>query len=70
MGPLAADHPLVTEATPCPGCKQPFKADEYVTLITVGPGDDAEARERRDAGRPYNAIALPVHWDCSTETEP
>jgi hypothetical protein len=67
MGPLAFDHPLVTKPETCPGCRHVFKAGDAVTLVILGPGDDEEARERRDQGRPYNAIAQPVHWDCSTQ---
>lgn len=44
-------------------------AGDYTTLVTLGPGDDAEARERRDAGRPYNAIASEIHWDCSEQVD-
>lgn len=63
FGPKTADHPSIGEE--CPACHQPFQADEYTTLVVLGPGDDAEARQRRDEGRPYNAVAVEVHWDCA-----
>ena len=64
--PLSADHPLVRDnARTCPGCSRAFLPGDVTTLVTIGPGDDEDARARRDEGRPYNAIALPVHWDCS-----
>ena len=65
FGPKAAEHPSVGQ--PCPACKVPFAAGDYTTLATLGPGDDEEARERRDAGRPHNAVALELHWDCAEQ---
>lgn len=70
MGPLAADHPLVTDGiTLCQACSQPFKAGDYCTLIALGPGIDPEERAKAAAGRPYNAVALPVHWECAVGAE-
>lgn len=68
MGPLMADHPLVADGAPnntCPACRVRFAVGEYVTLLILGPGTDEEGRQRRDEGRPYNALALPIHWDCA-----
>ena len=66
MGPLTDGHPLLEEdADPCPGCRSKFSEGEYVTLITIGPGDDPEARRRAVQGRAYTAVALPVHWACA-----
>jgi hypothetical protein len=65
MGPLGADHPLVDEKE-CPACGYAFEAGDLVTLIAVGPGPDPEEQEKARAGRPYNAVALPVHWLCAT----
>lgn len=64
-GPKKADHPSVGEE--CPACHQPFKEGEYTALAILGPGEDDDARERRDQGRPYNAIALELHYDCAGE---
>jgi len=64
-GPKKAGHPSVGED--CPACHQPFEVGDYTTLVLLGPGDDEEAHERARAGRPYNAIALEVHWDCASE---
>lgn len=63
FGPKPADHPSVGEL--CPACQKPFVAGDFTTLIALGPGDDPEAQERARQGRPYNAVAVEVHWKCS-----
>lgn len=68
-GPLAADHPLVDGPDKCPGCDEVFKAGDYVTLVAVGPGVDPENREKAREGRPYTAVAIPVHYACATGHE-
>ncbi len=50
----------------CPGCFERFKVGDTTTLFPVGPGLDPEERANCDAGRAYNAIALPIHWACAT----
>jgi hypothetical protein len=67
MGPLGKDAPPIGQE--CPGCKKLFVEGDYVMLITIGPGDDPEQRERCRNNRPYNAVALPVHWACATGEE-
>ena len=62
FGPLSADHPSVGEI--CPGCKKPLEAGDVPALVTIGPGDDQEARERARAGRVYNAVAIVAHAAC------
>lgn len=69
MGPLKKDHPLVTEKEKCPACRVEFKTDDFVTLISLGPGDDTEARQRARHDEAYNAVAVPVHWACATGEE-
>lgn len=64
FGPKTEDHPSV--GTQCPACKTSFAAGDYTTLIALGPGDDPDAQDHAVAGRPYNAIALEVHWACAT----
>lgn len=64
FGPKAGDHPSV--GRPCPACHEPFAAGDYTTLIAIGPGPDAEEREKAAVGRAYNAVALEVHWACAT----
>jgi len=64
FGPKAEDHPSI--GTLCPGCRVPFQAGDYTTLITVGPGPDLEEQERALVGRSYNAVALEAHWTCVT----
>ena len=63
FGPKTKDHPSINEL--CPACKKPFKEGDYTTLIALGPGDDPEARQKAQTGKPYNAIAVEVHYDCS-----
>lgn len=56
---LSEDYPK-----PCAACGKPLKAGEHFAFVELGPGDDEEARRRRDAGRPYNAVAAVAHYDC------
>lgn len=67
FGPMTPDHPSVGQT--CPGCGQPITAGEYTTLVAIGPGDDQEARERKRAGRFYNAVCVIAHWSCVTGEE-
>ena len=67
FGPKEALHPSI--GTLCPACHQPFKKGDFTTLISLGPGEDKEARKRISQGRPYNAVALEVHWACATGEE-
>ena len=67
FGPKTSTHPSI--GTQCPTCHQPFKEGDFTTLISLGPGDNEEARKRISQGRPYNAIALEVHWACATGEE-
>ena len=69
MGPLRADHWLVREAGRCPACERIFSPGDFVTLFGIGPGADVQAREAARLGRPYNAIALAVHYACATGIE-
>lgn len=61
IGPLDIDMPK-----PCPACDKPIVKGQFCTLISLGPGDDEEEQEKCHDGRPYTAIALPVHWACAT----
>jgi hypothetical protein len=63
FGPKADGHPSIGRE--CPACRVPFVEGDYTTLVPLGPGDDEEARERRDEGRAYNAVAAEIHWDCA-----
>ena len=67
FGPKTADHPSVGRE--CPACHLPFKEGDYTTLVILGPGGDPDSQKRRDEGRPYNAVAAEVHWDCSEQLE-
>lgn len=68
FGPLPEDV-LNADMKPCAACGLAFKAGDYTTLVALGPGDDEEARERCRAGRPYNAVAVQVHYACATGEE-
>ena len=50
----------------CAACRKKFKPGDYTTLIALGPGDDPEGQKRCREGRPYNAIAIEVHYSCAT----
>jgi hypothetical protein len=65
IGPLAADHPVITGGTMCAACSQPIVAGDYVTLISLGPGDNEDERIKAREGRPYNAVAITIHWLCA-----
>lgn len=67
FGPKAPDHPTVGKE--CPACKEPFEAGDHTTLIALGPADDEEQRRKAREGRPYNALAVEVHWACATGEE-
>ena len=64
FGPKEADHPSV--GTSCAACQVPFRVGDFTTLIALGPADDAEQQQRKREGRPYNAVAVEVHWTCAT----
>ena len=66
-GPKSANHPSIDEE--CPACHVSFVAGDYTTLIELGPGADKEERERAVAGRPYNAVAIEIHYACATGIE-
>jgi hypothetical protein len=61
---VECDSPLLTET--CPACKKDFEKGDAVTLIPIGPGDDAEAQEKARSGGYYNAVAIAAHYACVT----
>lgn len=63
FGPKSAEHASVGRR--CPACRVEFKEGDYTTLVALGPGDDTESRERAAGGRPYNSVAVEIHWDCA-----
>jgi hypothetical protein len=67
FGPKVADHPSVGRE--CPACRVPFVAGDFTALVTLGPGDDPEEREKARTGRAYNAVATEVHWASATGDE-
>lgn len=64
FGPKPKNHPSI--GMECFACKVPFEEGVYTTLVTLGPGSDAEAQDRAITGRPYNAVAIEIHWVCAT----
>lgn len=58
-----------TPAELCAACNLPLKDGDYTVLVPLGPGADSEARERARAGRPYNAIAVEIHYACLSGEE-
>jgi hypothetical protein len=68
-GPLAADHPSVLAATPCPTCGLPIRAGDFVQTLAGAPATPADAA-RAAAGRAYNTIAKLAHWQCGDPKAP
>lgn len=66
MGPLAEDHPLVTDKGVCPVCNKIFQAGDMVTLIATVPASPEDALKAQQ-GRPHNCEAAVVHWGCRGE---
>ena len=64
FGPKKHDHPSIGQE--CPACGKVFNAGDYTTLIALGPGDDPEEQAKARTGKPYNAVAAEVHWNCAT----
>lgn len=64
LGPKKPDHPTVGK--PCPACDVPFVAGDYTALVSLGPGASEEDRRKARDGRPYNAVAVEVHFACAT----
>lgn len=67
FGPKAANSPSV--GSPCEACHKPFKEGDYTALVPLGPGDGPEERRKAAEGKPYNAIAIEVHYACATGKE-
>lgn len=53
------------EILPCAACGNRFVPGEITTLMPLGPGNDPEAQTLAQAGRPYNAVAVLLHWTCA-----
>lgn len=64
FGPKHENHPSVGK--PCHACDQPFKAGDYTTLITLGPGADPDEQRRARLGLVGNSMAIEVHYSCAT----
>ena len=61
FAPLLANHPLVGDI--CPVCNTSFREGDETTLVPTFPANETEAEKAR-AGKPYAAVAMPIHWDC------
>lgn len=64
FGPKSKDHPSV--GNECPACFEHLRPGEYTTLVPLGPGGSLDDRQKAVEGRPYNAVAVEVHWSCAT----
>lgn len=64
--PLLDNHNLVIGDETCLACQEPFRPGDIVTVVPIGPGLDEEARKRCREGKPYNAVAIAIHWGCAT----
>lgn len=58
---LTPDHWLLHEI--CPVCGIQFKAGDETTLLGDEPASEVDAIKKA-SGRPYTAVATPVHWTC------
>lgn len=67
FGPKSADHYSVGRE--CPACRKLFVVGDFTTLVPLGPGADPDARARAQAIRPYNAVAVELHYACATGEE-
>jgi hypothetical protein len=50
----------------CLACDLLLMEGDYTTLIPLGPGANEEAQKACVDGRPYNAVAVEVHYQCAT----
>lgn len=64
LGPMPAGHPSLCNS--CAACQKFFHVGNFTTLITLGPGDFPDEQAKRDAGQPYTAVTVEVHWDCAS----
>jgi hypothetical protein len=56
-------RPHNSQTHECAVCHRPFAPGDHTTLVPIGPGSK-DGAERAADGRPYNALAVEVHWDC------
>ena len=63
FGPKGKDHPSVGQK--CMACGEELKEGDFTVLVALGPGKDKGAREACEEGRPYNSVAIEIHWECS-----
>lgn len=49
----------------CPACQKDFKPGDFTALVALGPGDSEESQKRCRERRPYNAVAIEVHYLCA-----
>lgn len=66
-GPAMADQRAVGQ--PCPACRVPLAANDWVAVLPLGPGPDPQARVNARAGMPYQAVVIEIHWACHTGDE-
>lgn len=67
FGPKDATHPTV--GVKCHACGDTLQAGDFTALVPLGPGADPDERVKARAGRPYNGVAVEVHYACATGEE-
>lgn len=53
----------------CVACDVALRAGDKVAVIKLGPGPDPSARDDARNGRPYDSLAMEIHWACATGDE-
>jgi len=64
MGPIPSDSTLLN--LECRACNERFHEGDSIALVALGPGNDSEEQEKARNNRPYNAVAIPIHYACAT----
>lgn len=64
IGPQLVNDKAVGQA--CPACKVKLAKGDFVAVVVLGPGADKRARDAARNGKPYEAVAIELHWACAT----
>ena len=59
-------RPSISEELECFACKKLIGLGDYTALVPLGPGDDPKSQNKCLYGRPYDAVAIEIHWACAT----
>lgn len=66
-GPKPADSREV--GRPCPACQRVLVEGDTVSVHVLGPGPNQAARRKAREGKPFEGIAVELHWACATGDE-